>query len=1086
VLRPALVLALALPLVVAHAQRGGNPPSPAPDTATDVSWRNIGPNSAGRMVAVASSVARPNEWYYGTTGGGVWKSTDGGHTLVPVTDDYFGGTIGAIAVAETNPDIVYVGGGETPIRGNVSYGDGMWKTTDGGKTWTSLGLKETQQIGRVRLDPANPDIVYVAAMGHVWAPNKERGVYKSIDGGKTWKQTLFKNDSTGAIDLIMDPKNSNVLYAALWQAGRSPWMLISGGQGSGIYKSTDAGETWTDISRNPGLPAGLLGNIGLTVSPVNSNLVWALIENEPNGGVYKSSDAGATWTFMSGDRNVRQRAWYYSKIFADPTDTNHLFAPNVSAEGSRDGGKTWNSTNGFGGGDNHDMWIAPDGKRMSTVNDGGAVMTDGTTHFTISAPTGQFYHVHLTNHNPTHACGAKQDAGSSCGPIRGPIPVPGQGGRGGGGFGGGRGAVPATPAPAVTGPVYQDFYPVAGGESGYIASNPLNPDISYGGNYSGNLSSRDRISGRSAGLDPWPLNPMGHDAKDSKYRFQWTYPIMNSPHNPHVLYVGSNVVFKSDDDGMNFHIISPDLTRHDPKTLGASGGPISKDQTSVEYYATVFALIESPITPGLIWTGSDDGIVYVTRNGGTTWTNVTPKGLPEWMRISIIDASPHEPGTAWVAGNRYQLDDMHPYLYRTQDYGVTWSKISDGIPADEFTRAIREDLARPGMVYAATERSMYVSYDWGRNWQSLKRNLPPVPVHDIALKDDDMAIATHGRAFWVMEHLDALRNAPDAAAAKTAGKDFLYTPPLTPRAGNVLNVRYDLVDASQPVTLELLDRNGKVFKKVSSTDTIPTPTPPVGCFGQPAPSGGGGGRGAGAPTPSKVTNNAGTNRYAFNLRYANASTFQCMILWNNSMGGPTIAPGQYLLTMRVGTKPPITRQVRITRDPRSDASDADITEQVALALKVRDRLTETNDGVKTIRSIRDQLEAKMPAMDSNIAFKTLAKNLTDSLAAVEDSLYQTQNRAGEDPLNFPIRLNDQLGALNGAVLGNERKPTKQWYEIYGIFAPKVATQMARLRYITGTMVPRVNRALKAAGQDEIVPTTVETVPTPVAGKTGER
>ncbi len=531
-IRPAFALALALPLSLAAQAR---------DTSADVSWRNIGPNSAGRMVAIASSVARPNEWYYGTTGGGVWKTTDGGHTLVPVTDGYFGGTIGAIAVAESNPDIVYVGGGETPIRGNVSYGDGMWKTTDGGKTWTSLGLKETQQIGRVRLDPTNPDIVYVAAMGHVWAPNKERGIYKSTDGGKTWKQTLFKNDSTGAIDLVMDPKHPNVLYAALWQAGRSPWMLISGGQGSGIYKSTDAGETWTDISHNPGLPAGLLGNIGLTVSPINSNLVWALIENEPNGGVYRSSDAGATWTYMSGDRNVRQRAWYYSKIFADPADTNHLFAPNVGAQGSRDGGRTWSTANGFGGGDNHDMWIAPDGKRMSTVNDGGAVMTDGTTHFTINAPTGQFYHVHLTNHNPTHVCGAKQDAGSSCGPIRGPIPIPGQGGRGGGGSGGGRGAAPAAPAtPAPTGPVYQDFYGVAGGESGYIASNPLNPDISYGGNYSGNLSSRDRISGRSARLDPWPLNPMGHDAKDSRYRFQWTYPIMNSPHNPHVLYSPSS------------------------------------------------------------------------------------------------------------------------------------------------------------------------------------------------------------------------------------------------------------------------------------------------------------------------------------------------------------------------------------------------------------------------------------------------------------------------------------------------------------------------------------------------------------------
>jgi len=1079
--RGALAAVIVLPLSLS-AQRGGNAPPPAaPDTATDVSWRSIGPLSTGRMVAVAGSVARPDEWYFGTTGGGVWKSTDGGKTTLAVTDDYFGGTIGAIAVAETNPDIVYVGGGETPIRGNVSHGEGVWKSVDGGKTWTSLGLKESQYIGRIRLDPANPDVVYVAALGHVFGPNKERGVYKSVDGGKNWKQVLFKNDSTGAVDLIMDPKNPSVLYAALWQAGRSPWTLISGGKGSGIYKSVDAGETWTDISRNPGMPAGIFGNIGLAVSPFNSNLVWALIENEPSGGVYKSSDAGATWTYMSGDRNIRQRSWYYSKIYADPTDTNHLFAPNVSAQGSRDGGKTWSGQAGFGSGDNHDMWIAPDGKRMATVHDGGAIITDGTTRVSVQAATGQFYHVYLTNHSPTHVCGAKQDAGSSCGPIRGPIPVPGQGGRGGGG--GGRGAQPA-PTSAPTS-VYQDFYGVAGGESGYIAANPLNPDITYGGNYGGSLSSRDRISGRGTQLDPWPLNPMGHDAKDSKYRFQWTYPIMNSPHNPHVLYVGSNVVFKSTDDGMNFAPISPDLTRHDPKTLGPSGGPISKDQTSVEYYATVFTLEESPITPGLIWTGSDDGLVFVTRNGGTTWTNVTPKGMPEWMRMSIIAASPHDAGTAWVAGNRFQMDDMHPYLYRTQDYGATWVKITDGIPETEFTRAIREDLVRPGMLYAATERSMYLSYDKGAHWQSLKKNLPPVPVHDIALKDDDMAIATHGRAFWVMEHLDVLRNGPDAAAAKAAGRDFLYAPALTPRAGGFLSIRYELASAGEPVTLELVDKSGKVFKTVSSTDTIPAPIAPVGCFGQPAGGGGGGGgRGAGAPTPAKVTTTAGTNRYSFNLRYPNASTFQCMILWNNAMGGPTVAPGQYSLRMSVGAKPPIVRPVRITRDPRSDASDADVAEQVALAVKVRDRLSETNDGVKTIRSIRGQLEARMPAMDTKDPFKILAKGLLDSLSSVEDSLYQTKNRAGQDPLNFPIRLNDQLGGLNGFVQAGERKPTKQSSDVYAILAPKVAAQMARLKFITGTMLPRVNTALKAAGQAEIVPTTVEGLPAATAGGRG--
>jgi photosystem II stability/assembly factor-like uncharacterized protein len=1032
------------------------------------------------MVAIAGSVARPDEYYMGTTGGGVWKTTDGGKTAVPVTDAYFGGTIGAIAVAETNPDIVYVGGGETPIRGNVSHGEGMWKTTDGGKTWTSLGLAETQYIGRVRLHPTNPDIVYVAALGHVFGPNKERGIYKSTDGGKSWKQVLFRNDSTGAIDLVMDPKNPNVLYAAMWEANRTPWSLKSGGPGSGIWKSTDAGETWTDISRNTGLPAGLLGNIGLSVSPVNSNIVWAMIENEPDGGLYKSSDAGATWTRTSGDRNIRQRAWYYSKVYASPLDTQQVVVLNVSPMWSQDGGKTFRS--GFGGGDNHDMWWAPDGKRMAIAHDNGTIFTSdsGRTSVRSATATGQLYPVHLTTHSPAHACGAKQDAGSQCGPIRGPIPVPGQGGRGGGGAGGGRGGAATPPAGGQTNPPYQDFYSVAGGESGYISTSPLNPDISYGGNYGGDLSMRDRISGRSMSLDPWPLNPMGHDAKDSKYRFQWTYPIVHSPHNPRTIYVGSNVVFRSTDEGKNFSVFSPDLTRHDPKTLGPSGGPISKDQTSVEYYATVFTISESPVTPGLIWTGSDDGKVYLTRNNGTTWTDVTPRGLPQWTRVSIIDASPHSPGTAWLAGNRYQLDDFAPYLYRTTDYGQTWVKITDGIPATEFTRAIREDLARPGMLYAATERSMYLSYDYGRNWQSLKRNLPPVPVHDIALREDDMAIATHGRAFWVMDSLDRLRNAPEAAAAKTAGRDFLYQPPLTPRAGGVLPIRYELAEPGQLVTFTLVGKDGKVFKKVSSADSIPDPVA----------VGGGGGRGFGrggggaAAGPARVSNNAGMNRYNLNLSYPGAPGFNGMILWGASLGGPTLAPGAYTLIMRVGTNPPISRQVRITRDPRADATDADVAAQVELSQRIVARVTEANNGVRTIRSIKRQLEERMPAMESNNAFKSLAKAMTDSLNTVEDSLYQTKNRAGQDPLNFPIRLNNQLAALNGFVMSGERRPTKQSYEVYDILAPKLATELRRLRYVQTVMLPRVNASLKAAGQEAIVPTTDEPPAAPASGRGG--
>jgi photosystem II stability/assembly factor-like uncharacterized protein len=1072
----ALLVSLAIPLTL-FAQRGAATPPAAPakpiarqasqtfalsgpvDTTLwgNIQWRNIGPNSAGRMVSVAGSVTRPNEYYFGTTGGGVWKTTDGGTTLVPVTDKYFGGSVGALAQSESNPDIVYAGGGETQIRGNVSYGDGVWKTADGGKTWTSMGLRETQYISRIRINPTNPDIVYVGALGHVFGPNSERGVFKTTDGGKSWKKILYRNDSTGVSDLIMEPGNPNILYATMWQAYRLPWTFSSGGAGSGIFKTTDGGDHWTEISHNQGLPTGLLGRMGIAISPVKPNKIWALIENEPGGGVYRSDDRGATWKFLSGSRDLRQRAWYYSNIYADPKDTNVLAAPQVGAEWSKDGGMTWSG--GFGAGDNHDVWWAPDdSKRIVWVHDNGAVITKdgGTTRVSVAAPTGQFYHVHLTNHFPYHVCGSKQDAGPNCGPVR--VAGGGRGGGGGGG-GGGRGG------PA--GPVYSEFYGVAGGESGYIASNPVDPDIIYGGNYSGVLQVIDRKTGLSERLDPWPLNPMGHDAYDSKYRFQWTYPIMNSPFNPHVLYVGSNVVFKSTDDGKTWSIISPDLTRHDPKTLGSAGGPITKDQTSVEYYGTVFALQESPITPGLLWAGSDDGLINITRDGGKTWKNVTPK-WPEWMRVSIIDPSPHNPGTAYVAGNRYQLDDMTPYLYKTTDYGATWTKITDGITPTEFTRAIREDLIRPGMLYAATERSMWLSYDAGAHWQSLARNLPPVPVHDIALRDDDMVIATHGRAFWAMENLTPLRNAPEVALA--AGKNYFYTPTPVYRVGGAsATVMYRLAKADEVVTLEFLDGAGKLIKKYASTDTQPT---------APAGRGGGGGGRGGFGGPPAVMNRAGVNTYRWDMRYPDASNFRGMILWAGGVQGPTIAPGSYTVRLTVGADKPVSQTLIVKRDPRSSATDADLIAQTQFALKLRDRMTEADDAVKKIRSIKEQLDERAPKMSNVKEFGSLSKLLTDSIGSVEDSVYQTRNKSGEDPLNFPVRLNNQIAALMGFVQSGDRRPPPQAIQVFETVSPKLTFQLGRYDKSVKLYLDKINTLLKAAGLPAIVPTTVEGPPKP--------
>jgi photosystem II stability/assembly factor-like uncharacterized protein len=603
-------------------------------------WREIGPFRGGRSVAVAGSAARPQEYYFGTTGGGVFKTVDGGMTWAPVTDNYFGGSIGWIDISASNPDIVYVGTGEYPIRGNVSLGDGVFKSTDAGKTWKPAGLGDSHQISRVRIHPTDPNTVYVAAMGHVWGPNRERGIFKTTDGGTTWRNVLFRNDSTGASELVLDPSNPSVMYAGLWQANRTPWKLVSGGAGSGLFKSTDAGEHWTEITHNAGLPAGILGNIGITVSGAKPSRVWALIEAD-SGGVFRSDDGGATWIRTNNDRRLRQRAWYYTRIIADPKDSNTVYALNTGMYRSTDGGKTFRPIS-VPHGDNHDLWIASnDPQRMINANDGGANVSfnGGRTWTEQDQATAQFYHVVTTNHFPYRVCGAQQDNSTMCGPSRsdGGIDI-------------------------------SNWYDVGGGESGYIAVRPDSPSIVYAGSYGGYLTRFDENTRFMRNVNPWPDNPMGHDAADARYRFQWTFPIVISPNDPKTLYVGSSVVFKSTNNGQSFTAISPDLTRHDPATLGASGGPITKDQTSVEYYATVFTIAESPRKAGVIWAGSDDGLVHVTQNAGKTWTNVTPPGLPHFARISLIEASPNSAGTAYVAANNYQMDDLHPYIYRTRDF----------------------------------------------------------------------------------------------------------------------------------------------------------------------------------------------------------------------------------------------------------------------------------------------------------------------------------------------------------------------------------------------------------------------------------
>jgi photosystem II stability/assembly factor-like uncharacterized protein len=1056
-------------LLAAQAARAAARPAsaraaaPAPlaagfDTAalSAIRWREIGPYRGGRSVAVAGSVARPKEYWMGTTGSGVFKTTDGGESWLPMTDRHFGGTVGAVAVAPSNPDVVYVGGGEFAIRGNVSHGDGMWKTTDGGRTWTNIGLNDTRQIAKVRVHPTNPDLVYVAAQGHVWGPNAERGLFRSKDGGKSWQKILFRDDSTGAADLVMDPSNPNVLYAGFWQAHRKPWMLVSGGKGSGLFKSIDGGDTWTEITKNPGLPTGLWGNIGITVSGANPRRVYALIEAD-QGGVYRSDDAGATWQRVNDERKLRQRAWYYSKIYADPKNPDVVYASNVQFQVSKDAGKTWSNLNPPHG-DSHDLWIAPDDAgRMIEADDGGAsVSTDtGKTWTAQDFATAQFYHVTTTNHFPYQICGAQQDNSTLCGPSRA---------RGG-----------------ITMDMWKD---AGGGESGFIAALPDKPDIVFAGSYGGYLTRKDMRTGLERDVNPWPLNPMGHDAKDAKYRMQWTFPIFVSPHDPKTVYVGSNVLFKTTNEGDSYTAISPDLSRNDPRTLGPSGGPITKDQTGVETYGTVFAVSESPVLKGTIWAGTDDGLVHLTRNGGTTWTNVTPPLLKEreWARVSIVEASHFNAGTAYVAANRFQMDDQEPYLFKTTDFGRTWTRIDAGIPRTEFTRVIREDDTRPGLLFAGTERGIWASLDDGATWFSLKRNLPIVPVHDLAIKDGDLIAGTHGRSFYVIDDIGVLRQLSAEVIAKRA---HLFTPrpsyrinwgggfqigqsssPVGQNPPNGAIVYYWLTDKANKVTVEFRDSTGRTVRSFSSDEAAPT-------------AGGGGRRAVAGDRPP--TNAAGMNTFSWNLREGDATTFPGMILWAGVTTGPLVLPGTYTVRLLVDGAPVGDAKLLVKKDPRSEATPLDLVAQYKLLMAIRDRTTDANDAVRTVRNVRNQAKARMTQVGADSAkYAQLVKELDTKISAMEAEIYQVKNQSGQDPLNFPIKVNNQIAALAGVVGSTEARPTKQSQQVFDLLTKELEGYLVELRKTYQELIPPIDELLKKHGHPAI---EVKPADTPQARQT---
>ncbi|MEX2284167.1 MAG: glycosyl hydrolase [Gemmatimonadota bacterium] len=1014
-------------------------------------WRAVGPDRGGRSIAASGVKGRPKEAYFGATGGGLWKTMDGGQTWAAVTDGQIrSASVGAVAVSETNPDIVYIGMGETCIRGNIMAGDGVYKSTDAGKTWTNVGFAASENISKIRIHPTNPEIVYVAAFGKHSAPNPDRGVYKTTDGGRTWRKVLFRDDKTGAIDISMDRNNPNVLYAALWEAFRKEYTMSSGGPGSGMFKSTDGGETWTEITRNTGLPSGVVGRIGVAVSGANSNRVYALVENE-KGGLFVSNDAGATWTLVNTNRAIQQRAFYYTHVFADPKNADVVYMQNVSLFRSTDGGKTTSQLGGTHG-DHHDLWIDPDDPtHLVDGNDGGgAVSTNtGQSWSDQDFPTAQWYHVVTTKHIPYHICGAQQDNSTLCTPSdfgQGG----GRGGRGGGG-GGGAGGTAGPPAlftqagAATSEPTRGAMavsYQAAGGEPGYIAPDPRNPDIFFSGTNNGGWMDRfDRRTGHRREVNPYPWMYHGEPAREMPERWQWTYPILFSPVDPTVLYTSSQRLWKTTNGGQSWTAISGDLTRHDPATQGHSGGPITGDMNGPEIYGVIFSIGPSKRDANVIWTGSDDGLVHVTRNGGQTWTNVTPRELPDFGRVSQIDASAFDVGTAYISVRRPLLDDKSPYIFRTRDFGRTWTRIVNGIRPDDWVHAIREDPTRRGLLYAATQHGVYISYDDGGNWESLSLNLPDVPVTDLIVEANDLVIGTHGRGFYVLDNIGPLRQYnPEVVAAADA---WLFTPPTGIRSATPVGITYWLKHPAQRVNVEVLDSAGKVLRTFTSDTTLP----------------------ATGPRPAIA---AGINRLAWDLRTDNAVTFPGMILWGSSTAGPHVPPGRYTVRLNADGRTQ-TKAVTVRRNPRfADVSDADLRAQYALATRIRDKVSEANTAVIESRRIKKEADDRMK-QNADAKLKETGATLTTNLSDVEDDIYQVKNQSGQDPLNFPIKINNRLANLLRVVTSGDGPPIANAPVLFAEYTKLLAVQTARMDAVITRDLAAFNAELRRLGLAPITP-----------------
>jgi photosystem II stability/assembly factor-like uncharacterized protein len=997
-------------------------------------FRLVGSFRGGRAAGVTGVPSQPNVYYQAVTGGGVWKTIDGGQTWACITDGYFGGSIGAVAVADSDANILYVATGEHTVRGNVSPGyGGFWKSYDAGETWEKMNLNIDQvQSSRIRIHPTNPDVVFIAIIGDLFKDTQDRGVYKSIDGGKNWKKVLFANAGAGAADLVIDPGNARVLYATTWKIKRTPYSLESGGEGSALWKSTDMGETWKNISTNKGLPSGTWGISGVSVSPVNNKRVYALIEND-KGGLFRSDDAGATWSLVSADRNLRQRAWYYTRVIADTQLEDRVYVMNVDFWQSNDGGRNFQQYD-TPHGDHHDLWIDPnDNNRMIVGDDGGAqISNDAGKNWStyMNQPTSQYYRVTTDNAFPYNILVAQQDNSTQRIAHR-------------------------TDGSGIT---ERDWESTAGGESGHLAADPNNPNIVYGGSYGGLLTRVDHETGEQRVINVWPDNPMGHGAENMRYRFQWNFPIFFSPNDAKKLYVTSNRVHVTTNEGQSWDVISPDLTRNEPEKLKTSGGPITQDNTSVEYYATIFAACESPYETGLLWAASDDGLIHVSQNAGKSWENVTPTGAPKYIMWNSVEPDPFTKGGMYAAGTSYKSGDYAPYLFKTKDYGKTWTKIVSGIASNHFTRVVRADPSRAGLLYAGTESGLYISFDDGESWSTFQLNLPMTSVTDLALKNKNLIVATQGRSAWIMDDLTPLHQLKsDIASAEATllkpidsylmGRPSWGGPSKTDGQNhhNGVKLFFNLKNApadKEEVKIILFEADGDTIDSFSTTAK---------------------------ERSNKLTVKAGSNSFVWDMRHPDAEGFDKLIMWAARLTGPKAVPGTYKAALVVNGKT-YEQNFTILADKRSSSSQSDLQAQFDFLVSVRDKVTETHKTIKEIRTVREQMmdwKKKLNAKDHK-EILALVDSTDKSMTSIEEALYQTKNQSGQDPLNFPIRLNNKYAHLSSVVGSGNFRPTDQAVALKKELELAIDAELAKWKEIKESQVPAFNQSVKAANIDAII------------------